>query len=120
MSGGLGPRTDSGFSVGGGRGGPGGPPSGGRQGVTLSDRPMPPDTMGPGRASAPPAGVGSSPAPSSTGSSGRPPKPSAPAKVNSGPATFEEMGIPQVKKNDDCVSIPFFCTPIFLSELEMG
>ncbi|KAI0475170.1 hypothetical protein GGR56DRAFT_501002 [Xylariaceae sp. FL0804] len=123
MSGGLGPRTGSIPPAGMPHGGPsprtgtpssGGPrtgtPSsgpGGRAGVTLSDRPMPPQLDMQGRASAPlpvaqgRAGMGS-PAPSVASNATAP---AGPVKQSSkqGPSTFEQMGIPQAKKDDDCV-----------------
>jgi TPR repeat protein len=88
-----------------------------------------------GRASAPPAqgarpgpaGPASSPGPAAAGqqrpppgaAGGRPPAPSATASAGNlshpdgktmgqGPATFEEMGIPQGKNDGDCVSVFFF------------
>ncbi|KAL7619946.1 hypothetical protein AAE478_010493 [Parahypoxylon ruwenzoriense] len=105
MSGGLGPRTSS-IPVGGlPQGGPGAPriPSGGRQGVPLKDLPGPLDQVG-GRASAPPqqgrpALASPPPASPSTAAPAPAPKP----KPSSGPATFEAMGIPQGKSDDDCV-----------------
>ncbi|KAI0023937.1 hypothetical protein F4780DRAFT_726942 [Xylariomycetidae sp. FL0641] len=91
-------------------GGLGGPPGhrvnssgSGRPGVALSDGPP----MGfdqAGRASAPPGRPNvASPAPSVGGSVASAPagKPAAPGKQ--GPATFEQMGIPQHKEESDCV-----------------
>ncbi|KAI1080303.1 hypothetical protein F5B20DRAFT_107741 [Whalleya microplaca] len=114
MSGGLGMRTNSmqpqpqGLP----QGGPGGQrlASTGRvQGVQLTDRPSPSDQASRVN-SAPPIqarpGV-SSPAPSTgttTSVSSAPARPTAkPSKASQGPATFEEMGIPKAKKDDDCV-----------------
>ncbi|KAI0599640.1 hypothetical protein F4775DRAFT_591091 [Biscogniauxia sp. FL1348] len=98
MSGGLGSRTNTMPPQGLPQGGPGGQrlPSGGSPGVALKDRPMPMDD--PGRASAPPSRPGM---PSPTPSAGT--SASAPAKSSKqGPATFEQMGIPQVKQEDQC------------------
>ncbi|KAI0912483.1 hypothetical protein F4824DRAFT_57309 [Ustulina deusta] len=103
ISGGPGPRVGSvppgGLPQGGprptssGRPGPGGPPSG----MPLKDRPVAMDQSG--RSSAPPPQGRPSPAPSTPTSTGSaPPKP-----VKTGPATFEQMGIPQGKHDDDCV-----------------
>ncbi|KAH9904546.1 hypothetical protein F4778DRAFT_732838 [Xylariomycetidae sp. FL2044] len=112
MSGGMGPRTSSIPP----QGGPGGQriASGpGRPGVTLSDRPMQLDQ--PGRASAPPSqprpgsGPGmASPAPTMGSTASAPAGAPKPAKqpaqpAKQGPATFEQMGIPAAKKDDDCV-----------------
>jgi TPR repeat protein len=102
MSGGMGSgaRVDS---YGGAKPGlPVGGPGGGRASarpVELKDQAM---HGGAGRSSAPPAQnrpSTASPAPSATTVSSAQ---TAPAKT--GPSTFEEMGIPQAKKDDDCVS----------------
>ncbi|GAP85189.1 putative chitin synthase activator [Rosellinia necatrix] len=105
MAGGLGPRVGSVPPGGLPQGGPR-PNSGGRPGpgpgssMPPKDRPPPMDLGG--RSSAPPPAQGwSSPGlgpstPTSTASA-----PSKPVKT--GPATFEQMGIPQAKQNDDCV-----------------
>lgn len=101
MSGGLGSRVSSlppgGLPQGGPRPGSGGRPGPG-PGMPLKDRPAALDQSG--RSSAPPpAQGGPSPAPSTPTSTT-----SAPAKpVKTGPATFEQMGIPQGKQDDDCV-----------------
>lgn len=107
--GGMGSRTDS---MGLPQGGPGGQRigSGGRPGIPLKDRPAPLESQG--RSSAPPAQMRpqvASPTPSiTTTNSGPPMAEAAPAKPkpkpSQGPATFEQMGIPTVKKEDDCVS----------------
>ncbi|KAF2972020.1 hypothetical protein GQX73_g1502 [Xylaria multiplex] len=108
MSGGLGPRVGSippgGLPQGGprpnsgGRPGPGpGPGPGPSTGIPPNDRPIAMDQGG--RSSAPPPQGRPSPAPSSAASAASaPPKP-----VKQGPATFEQMGIPQGKQDDDCV-----------------
>ncbi|KAI5863597.1 hypothetical protein GGS23DRAFT_506361 [Durotheca rogersii] len=111
MSGGLGPRTNS-IPV-------GGPPQGGpnpqrissagRPGQPLKDRPSPLDQGG--RASAPPQQghpALASPPPPINSPSAAPaavpsPAPASKTKTNQGPATFEAMGIPQGKSDDDCV-----------------
>lgn len=101
MSGGLGSRVSSlppGSSP---QGGPR-PNSSGRPnpGVPLKERPSVMDQGG--RSSAPLPHGGPSPAPSTPNSTA-----SAPAKPGkAGPATFEQMGIPQGKNDDDCVSFP--------------
>ncbi|KAI1340694.1 hypothetical protein F5Y15DRAFT_48753 [Xylariaceae sp. FL0016] len=105
MSGGIGPRMGSNPPGGLPQGGPGGQrmgtPAGGRQGVPLKDRPMVMDQGG--RSSAPPQqarpGV-ASPAPSTATGGSTQSAPPRPQKT--GPATFEQMGIPQAKKDDDC------------------
>ncbi|KAK5624987.1 hypothetical protein RRF57_000703 [Xylaria bambusicola] len=120
MSGGLGPRVGSippgGLPQGGPRpsssgrptpGGPSGPggPGGPAAGMPLKDRPFAMDQGG--RSSAPPPQSRPSPAPSTPNSTASaPPKP-----AKQGPATFEAMGIPQGKQDDDCVS---FVLPLFL------
>jgi TPR repeat protein len=110
MSGALGPR-----------GGPppsGGLPQGGPRPVN-NVRPasaIPPHDQG-GRSSAPPlAQARPSPAPSTPASTASaPPKPAKAGPTKTGPATFEQMGIPQAKQDDDCVSffvqfcLFFFC-----------
>ena len=117
MSGGMGPRMDS-MPIG---GLPQGGPAGGRvasgggrpgqgPGAPLKDRPTPLDHAGPGRSSAPPSQVTRPPVASPTLStntteSAPEPKPK-PSKASQGPATFEQMGIPSAKREDDCVS-PF-------------
>ncbi|KAI1332207.1 hypothetical protein F5Y16DRAFT_357136 [Xylariaceae sp. FL0255] len=79
-----------------GRGGAGVRPGPGT-GTPLKDRPLAMDQNG--RSSAPPAQARPSPAPSTPASTA-----SAPAKpTKSGPATFEQMGIPQGKQDDDCI-----------------
>lgn len=125
-------RVDSlpvGGSGGGGGGGGGGGQSHGRKPSAgrppLKDRPSQLDTA-PGRASAPPSqgrpapGKVTSPAPSSASTSNLPsqsaakPQGAKPSKgsptahpdgktVGQGPATFEEMGIPQGKNESDCI-----------------
>ncbi|KAK7738428.1 hypothetical protein SLS62_011394 [Diatrype stigma] len=117
--GGMGPRTDS-IPLQGGlpQGGPGGQRIGsggsGRPGMPLKDRPTPLNDSSQGRSSAPPSSAQmrppvASPTPSITTPGSAPiggpaaaeakPKP----KPSPGPATFEQMGIPKVKKEDDCV-----------------
>ncbi|KAI1120297.1 hypothetical protein F5Y10DRAFT_134628 [Nemania abortiva] len=106
MSGGLGSRVSSlppgGLPQGGPRPNSGGRPSpspgpGPGPGVPLKDRPAPLEQGG--RSSVPPTHGGPSPAPSTpTSTASAPPKP-----VKTGPATFEQMGIPQGKQVDDCV-----------------
>ncbi|KAI1469413.1 uncharacterized protein F4812DRAFT_422953 [Daldinia caldariorum] len=103
MSGGLGPRNSS-MPGGVPQGGSGGQriPSGGRGGgAPLHDY---------GRSSAPPQQAQARPPLSSPPpTSGTPssvasaPVSKPPPKVSQGPATFEAMGIPQVKQSDDCV-----------------
>ncbi|KAI2603033.1 uncharacterized protein GGS25DRAFT_509714 [Hypoxylon fragiforme] len=108
MSGGLGPRNSS-MPMGLPQGGPGGQriSSGGRPGpgVPLKERPGPAaDHVG--RASAPPQPgrtALASPPPNTPGSAASAPASKPGSKVNQGPSTFEEMGIPQGKQNDDCV-----------------
>jgi TPR repeat protein len=118
-SGGPGPRTDSlgsmssfpSVATGGARA------SSARPGVPLKDRPL---DYGPGRASAPPnqgrPNVASPPT-ASSGAMGAPAgRPAAGGKhsknsASGGPATFEEMGIPQGKHDDDCVSFPRWPPP---------
>ncbi|KAI0382578.1 hypothetical protein F5Y04DRAFT_279869 [Hypomontagnella monticulosa] len=106
MSGGMGPRTSS-IPQGLPQGGPGAGriASAGRP-VPSKERPGAADY--PGRASAPPQQqsrppVTSPPPTASTPGStmSAPAKPSA--KPSQGPATFEAMGIPQGKQDDDCV-----------------
>lgn len=110
MSGGLG------FQPGLPTGGPGGNRVGStRPSIQLKDPPMSMNHGAAGRASAPPSqprpGVasptGSTSAAASTmsASAGHPAagKPSKPASTTSGPSTFEAMGIPQGKNDDDCV-----------------
>ena len=86
----------------GGQGGPGG------YGAPANIRPVSaqqqPSRLPPGT---PQAGQGpaSRPAPAQAA------KPAKPAPQ--GPATFEEMGIPQGKGDDDCVSFLFFCCPLY-------
>ena len=119
MSGGMGPRMDSmppgGLPQGGHAGGR--LPSGGRPGqgpgAPLKERPAAFDDGGPGRSSAPPS-QSARPPPGSptlsattTGSAPEPPKPK-PSKTSQGPSTFEQMGIPSAKKEDDCVSSNIF------------
>ncbi|KAI0002728.1 hypothetical protein F4779DRAFT_118041 [Xylariaceae sp. FL0662B] len=113
MSGGLGPRTSSipPQAQGLPQGGPGGQriASTGRiQGVQLTDRPSSMDQAG--RVSAPPVqarpGVSSPTVSTGTTASATsaPSRPTTkPSKPSQGPATFEEMGIPKAKKDDDCV-----------------
>ncbi|KAI2602665.1 hypothetical protein GGR54DRAFT_644773 [Hypoxylon sp. NC1633] len=108
MSGGLAPRTSSIPPGGLPQGGPGAQrtSSAGRPGVPLKDRPAPVDHAG--RASAPPQQVRpavSSPPPSAStpGSAASAPAGAKPTKPSQGPATFEAMGIPQGKPDDDCV-----------------
>lgn len=82
-----------------------------RPGVPLKDRPM---DYGAGRSSAPPSqgrpSVASTPNASPASSAGVPAGRPAPGgkhtkgSASGGPATFEEMGIPQGKHDDDCVS----------------
>ncbi|KAI8627487.1 hypothetical protein F5Y19DRAFT_477353 [Xylariaceae sp. FL1651] len=102
MSGGMGPRVGSMPPGGLPQGGPGGQRigNGGRpaSGIPPKDRPMAMDQTG--RSSAPPPAQGRpSPAPSTPASTA-----SAPAKpTKTGPATFEQMGIPQGKQEEDCV-----------------
>ncbi|KAM7197157.1 hypothetical protein V8F20_006706 [Naviculisporaceae sp. PSN 640] len=113
-------------------GGSGGGVGGG--GLPVKPRPGLADmTMSGGRSSAPPAQMQGRPAPASTpsfasstpsvasttklpGHGGPSPSPRPPAKptdhpdgktMGQGPATFEEMGIPQGKNDSDCVSILF-------------
>ncbi|CAK7198698.1 hypothetical protein SEUCBS139899_001362 [Sporothrix eucalyptigena] len=52
---------------------------------------------------APPARVSSAAPQAAPGQATRPTAPAAPKPVTQGPATFEEMGIPQGKGDDDCV-----------------
>ncbi|RYP92917.1 hypothetical protein DL770_000967 [Monosporascus sp. CRB-9-2] len=108
MSGGMGPRMDS-MPQGLPQGGPGGQRigSGGPSGMSLKDRPAPID---PGRASAPPGqarpAVASPPPSAGTTASapgGNPADSKPKPKPSPGPATFEQMGIPAAKKEDDCV-----------------
>jgi TPR repeat protein len=115
MPGSFGPRTES---MGGMSGGSGGPRVGAaRPAPQMKDRPAQLQNGGQGRASAPPAqarpGPGSPHTPRISGpgaaaSAGSPPaaKPSPPTSkpAKGGPATFEEMGIPQAKAEGDCVS----------------
>ncbi|KAI0857518.1 hypothetical protein F4860DRAFT_353196 [Xylaria cubensis] len=106
MSGGLGPRVSSvplgGLPQGGprpgssGRPGPSPGPSPGFS-MPLKDGPIMADQSG--HSSAPPSQGRPSPAPSTPTSAAPPP----PKPVKTGPATFEAMGIPQAKKDDDCV-----------------
>ncbi|KAI0404096.1 hypothetical protein F4802DRAFT_264475 [Xylaria palmicola] len=105
MSGGLGPRVSSvppgGLPHGGPRptsGGRPGPGPGPGPGVSLQDRPAPLDQGG--YSSAPPSVQGRpGPGPSTpTSAVPTPPKP-----VKTGPATFEQMGIPKGKQDDDCI-----------------
>jgi hypothetical protein len=112
MSGGPGPGprvgpAPVGLPQGGPRPGNGVRPS---SGVPLKDRPVAMDHGG--RSSAPPpAQAHPSPAPSPAASTT-----SAPAKpTKTGPATFEQMGIPQGKQDDDCVSF-FSLSPCVFSE----
>ena len=120
MSGGMGPRMDSmpmgGLPQGGPAGGrlaSGGGRPGQGPGAPLKERPTPLDHDGPGRSSAPPGQVTRPPVTSPTLSthtteSAPEPKPKPkPSKASQGPATFEQMGIPSAKKEDDCVS-PFY------------
>ncbi|KAI0848827.1 hypothetical protein F5Y00DRAFT_262300 [Daldinia vernicosa] len=113
MTGGLGPRNSSmPTPVGLPQGGPGGQrvASGGRGGgVPLKDRPSQLDY---GRSSAPPQQAQarppvSTPPPTSgtpaSAASAPAPAPKPTSKPSQGPATFEAMGIPQGKQNDDCV-----------------
>lgn len=83
--------------------------SGGRPGVALQDPAME------GRASAPPSqdrpGLPSPTASTSTANSAAT-APAARPKPSNGPATFEEMGIPQAKDNADCVSLPPLYHPL--------
>ncbi|CAJ2508851.1 Uu.00g138770.m01.CDS01 [Anthostomella pinea] len=107
MSGGLGTRTSSIPQQGLPQGGPGGQRmgGGGRPGVSLTDRPMPMDDHG-GRSSAPPSQARpgmASPAPSTATNNSVASAPAARPPPKAGPATFEQMGIPQAKKDDDCV-----------------
>lgn len=93
-------------------------PSGGRPGVPLKDRPV--DYGDAGRSSAPPAQGRptpqvNSPAPSTASTTAAHGGPGRHGKkqeahpdgksMGQGPSTFEEMGIPQGKGDDDCVSI---------------
>ncbi|KAI0458950.1 hypothetical protein F5B21DRAFT_527760 [Xylaria acuta] len=102
MSGGFGPRVSSvppgGLPQGGPRPGSGGRPGPGPgPGMPLKDGPAMMDQGG--HSNTPPAQGRPSPAPSTpTSTASAPPKP-----VKQGPATFEAMGIPQAKKDDDCV-----------------
>ncbi|KAI1175294.1 hypothetical protein F4777DRAFT_550894 [Nemania sp. FL0916] len=101
MSGGLGPRVSSVPASGLPQGGPrptGGARPGPGPGVPLKDRPVALDQGG--RSSAPlPAHSGPTSVPSPPISiASAPPKP-----VKTGPATFEQMGIPQGKQDDDCI-----------------
>jgi TPR repeat protein len=113
MSGGMmpPPRVDSYGRSGLPTGGPAGSrPVSARPPVALQDRPMGYDSAssgpGTGRASAPPARPSvASPAPSTGTTSSAQTAPAAPQKT--GPSTFEEMGIPQAKKDDECVSLAF-------------
>jgi TPR repeat protein len=112
------------------------PPVGGGGGGGGPGRPLPHvvDSGGPGRASAPPVaqnaarpspgpapgqqqqrpGSGNPASHGAGGGGGRPPPPSADLKhpdgktMGQGPATFEEMGIPQGKTDSDCVSFDLF------------
>ncbi|KAI1371925.1 hypothetical protein F4677DRAFT_280783 [Hypoxylon crocopeplum] len=108
MSGGHGSRNSSIQSGGLPQGGPSGQriASAGRPGVPLKDRPGPVDH--PGRASAPPQQtrppvVSPPPTVSTPGSAASAPAGKPGSKPGGGPATFEAMGIPQAKKDDDCV-----------------
>lgn len=100
------PRIDSYGRPGLPAGGPAGSrPGSSRPPVQLQDRPVAstPPVAHTGRASAPPGRpVLASPAPSTSSAQTAP---AAPQK--SGPSTFEAMGIPQAKKDDDCVSTQF-------------
>lgn len=92
------------ISSGMGPGGPGpGPGSGSRPG---SAAPQGPPRVGtaPAAPAGPPRPDFSSPAPSTSSAPPRPGK--VPAKQ--GPATFEDMGIPQGKQDGDCVSYPVY------------
>ncbi|KAI0165089.1 hypothetical protein GGR52DRAFT_557440 [Hypoxylon sp. FL1284] len=109
MSGGLGPRQGS-MPMG---GLPQGGPGGGR--MSSAGRPVPvPSKERPGaaehmgRSSAPPQNsrpAFSSPPPTSStpASSASAPVSKPPPKQGQGPATFEAMGIPQGKSDDDCI-----------------
>ncbi|KAI8959524.1 hypothetical protein F5Y11DRAFT_332914 [Daldinia sp. FL1419] len=112
MSGALGPRNSS-MPMPGGlpQGGPSGQrvSSGGRGGAPLKDRPS---QMDYGRSSAPPQQAQARPPmatpPPSAGTPASAVSAPVPAskptpKPSQGPATFEAMGIPQGKQNDDCV-----------------
>ncbi|KAI1090561.1 hypothetical protein F5B19DRAFT_317752 [Rostrohypoxylon terebratum] len=109
MSGGIGGPHPNSFPQGGlPQGGPGGAriSSAGRGGVPLKDRPGPLDNVG--RASAPPQQgrppAMASPPPASTPTSATSAPASKPTpKPSQGPATFEAMGIPQGKQDNDCV-----------------
>ncbi|KAI4861234.1 hypothetical protein F4820DRAFT_434378 [Hypoxylon rubiginosum] len=112
MSGGLGLRPGSMPMAGGlppvGPGGARVSSGGGRPGVPLKERPGAAEQMG--RSSAPPQharpAVTSPPPTSSTpGSAASAPVPSSkpPPKQGQGPATFEAMGIPPGKSDDDCI-----------------
>ncbi|KAK9777647.1 hypothetical protein SCAR479_05695 [Seiridium cardinale] len=117
MSGGMAPppRADSYGRPGLPSSGPAGSrPGSARPPVSLQDRPVGYESHGPptgppagpvassGRASAPPTRPAvASPAPSAGTTSSAQTAPAAPQK--SGPSTFEEMGIPQAKKDDECV-----------------
>ncbi|KAI1848004.1 hypothetical protein JX266_006117 [Neoarthrinium moseri] len=98
MSGGMGPPRHDSHGPGLPVGGPGaGRPVSTRPPVQLKD-------SGAGRASAPPnqsRPMNASPAPSASTTNSAATAPAAPVKQ--GPATFEEMGIPKAKKDDDCV-----------------
>ena len=67
---------------------------------TASSRPPRTESMPAG-----PVGSGPTPPPANTGS-GRPGQPPI-RRQGKGPATFEEMGVPNAKKDEDCVSFYF-------------
>ncbi|KAI0880441.1 uncharacterized protein GGS22DRAFT_174875 [Annulohypoxylon maeteangense] len=107
MSGGIGGPHNNSFPQGGlPQGGPGGGriSSAGRPGIPLKERPAPLDNVG--RSSAPPQQgrpAVASPPPATTPTSAASAPASKPAAKPSGPATFEAMGIPPGKQDNDCV-----------------
>lgn len=96
--------------------GPGGPPGSGRasappaQQLQQQNRPSPAPGSGPGTPQSAAMGGGGRPAPAKpapAANSGNLAHPDG-KTMGQGPATFEEMGIPQGKSDGDCVSFYFF------------
>lgn len=109
MSGGLGPRAGSmPMAAGLPQGGPASArvSSAGRPIVPIKERPVAAEHMG--RSSAPPqqarpAVMSPPPSASTPGSTASAPAKSSSSKQSQGPATFEAMGIPPGKSDDDCI-----------------
>ncbi|KAH6652052.1 hypothetical protein BKA67DRAFT_660821 [Truncatella angustata] len=106
MTGGMGPAPPRADTY--GRPGlPMGGPAASRPGSTRPPVGLQDTGAASGRASAPPSRpAAASPAPSAATTSSAQTAPPAPVKTpsgKSGPSTFEEMGIPQAKKDDECV-----------------